>query len=72
MEETPEQQVDTVLEPIEQHTIIRYVKPLMAVRLPDSTLAEDAWRGLIRLSSTLVEYFLYLFVCKPVLFSRES
>jgi len=39
MEETSESHVDTVLEPIEQHTIIFYGKPLVAVRLPDSTPA---------------------------------
>src|SRR5260370_14514865 len=39
MEETPEYEVDTVLEPIEQHTIMFYGKPLTAVRLPDGTPA---------------------------------
>src|SRR5260370_479465 len=39
MEETPEYEVDTVLEPIEQHTIMFYGKPLTAVRLPDGSPA---------------------------------
>jgi hypothetical protein len=39
MEETPEYQVDAVLEPTEQHTITFYGKPLIAVRLPDGTPA---------------------------------
>jgi len=38
-EETPEYEIDTVLEPIEQRTIMFYGKPLIAVRLPDGTPA---------------------------------
>jgi len=38
-EETPEYEIEPVLEPLEQHTIMFYGKPLVAVRLPDGTPA---------------------------------
>lgn len=38
-EETPEYEIEQVLETIEQHTIMFYGKPLVAIRLPDGTPA---------------------------------
>lgn len=35
MEETPEYQVSEVVEPLEQHTMLFYGKPLVVVRLPN-------------------------------------